>query len=224
MPLTTPPVWTQAFDDLTEVRDPAGLAILHAAREIDVPQGTVVFRSGDECQSYLLVLAGSIRVQQTAANGREIVLYRVQEGDSCVLTTSCLLGRTHYCAEGVTETPVHAIAIPVERFNEGLEQSPAFRRFVFHSFGRRISDLMLLIEDVAFGRLDARLAERLLALVGDAASLDRTHQELATELGSAREVVSRALKDFERRGWVQLHRGRVEIVDRRALQTLAEEV
>ncbi len=161
-----------------------------------------------------------MRVQQTGTNGREIVLYRVQRGESCVLTTSCLLAHAHYAAQGVSETPVHAVAIPAARFHEGLNRSEGFRNFVFQGYGQRLADLMLLVEEVAFDRLEARLARRLLALASGRRTLDLTHQALAVEIGSAREVVSRQLKDFERHGWVRLARGHIEILDHEALAAL----
>lgn len=217
MSIASTPLWTRSFPGLSGVGDPAGLAVLNEGHEMTVSAGTVVFRPGSDCTSYLLVTAGSVRVQQTAPNGREIVLYRVQSGDSCILTTACLLGHVRYCAEGIAETDVRAVAIPVARFNEGIERSPGFRSFVFASFGRRLADLMHLVEEVAFVRIDTRLAQRLLELAGNGDEIELTHQELAVELGTAREVVSRALKDFERRGLVRLARGHVEIADREGL-------
>lgn len=216
----TLPAWLHRFPLLAAIDDPAGLALLREAREIDLPENVVVFHPHDECANYLLVLEGSVRVQQITPNGREIVLYRVQAGDSCILTTSCLLGNTRYCAEGVTETPVHAIAIPVSRFREGVDQSSGFRRFVFASFGRRLADLMQVVENVAFERIDTRLARRLLELAGDSGTLNLTHQDLAVELGTAREVISRMLKDFEHKGLVRLARGSIEIADREGLTAI----
>jgi CRP/FNR family transcriptional regulator, anaerobic regulatory protein len=217
------PDWTRYFPSLAQVDDPAGLAVLGDARPIQAPEGAVVFRPGSVCEHYLLVVEGSVRVQRTSSSGREIVLYRVQTGESCVLTTSCLLGGSRYSAEGICETGVEGIAIPSPRFMEGIEHSPGFRRFVFQGYGQRIAELMTLIDEVAFGRLNARLAHRLLELAHGADALQCTHQDLAVELGSAREVVSRALKDFERQGWVHLARGHIDLLDRDALRALAEE-
>lgn len=216
------PSWLERFPNLQAVTDPVGRGVLAAAQELTVPAGTTVFHVGDACRHYLLVLDGSVRVQQVAHNGREIVLYRVQEGESCVLTTSCLLGHDRYVAEGVTETEVRAVAIPAGRFLEGIESSPGFRRFVFEGYGQRIADLMLLIEDIVFGRVDVRLAKRLLSLADAEGVVRLTHQALAAEIGSAREVVSRQLKEFERRELIALGRGAIELRDRAALGRLAE--
>ena len=168
----------------------------------------------------MLVLEGSIRVQMVSESGREIVLYRVETGQSCILTTSCLMAHKSYMAEAVTETTVRAVSIPMEFFQEALAESQPFREFVFASYGERIADLIMLVDAVAFGRMDARLAECLLKKAALQGWIDITHQELATELGTAREVISRLLKEFERSGRVNLHRGRVEIVDMGALEKI----
>ena len=195
--------------------------LISKAQEVTLPPGTSVFHSGDACRSYLFVLGGSVRVAKIAENGREIVLYRVVRGETCLLTTSCLIARERYPAEGITETEVRAVALPDDSFYEALALSAEFRAFVFAAFGARLTDLMLLIEAISFGRGDARLARRLLESVTDSGEVVATHQELAAELGTAREVVSRFLKEFERRGYVRLARGRVVIADRAALEVLA---
>lgn len=216
--MTSAPHWWSRFPGLAALDDPAWMELRSAARVVTLPAGAIAFRAGDTCENYLLVLDGSVRVQKLAENGREITLYRLEGGDACVLTTSCLLARERYPAEGVAETDVTAAAIPTAVFFRALDQSPGFRRFVFTAYGERLSDLILLVEEVAFGRIDGRLAARLLELAGEADALEVTHQALAAELGTAREVVSRQLKDFERHGFIRLLRGRIEILDRKALQ------
>lgn len=215
--------WLEQFPQLAAINDPAWPEIVAASRVVRLPPATPVFRQGDACQNYMLVLEGSVRVQKTAENGREITLYRVESGESCVLTTSCLMAGEHYPAEGITETEVSAVVIPWDRFEFGLAACPGFRRFVFSNYGRRLGSLIVLVEEIAFRRIDARLAQNLYQRSGDKQQLECTHQTLAAELGTAREVVSRQLKDFERRGWIQLHRGRIHILDPIALHTLATE-
>jgi CRP/FNR family transcriptional regulator len=205
--------WLTHFPLLSSIHDSAGLHALNAAQLVTVPQGTVVFRIGDQCENYLLVINGTVRVQQLAASGREIVLYRVHAGESCVLTTSCLMASNQYPAQGITETEVEAVMIPATSFHEALTRSEGFRRFVLEGYGQRITDLLMVIEDLAFRRLDSRLAERLIKLSDDTGQLSTTHQSLAVELGSAREVVSRQLKEFERKGWIQLGRGTIQVLD-----------
>lgn len=210
------------FPALEAITDRSVRELLAAAHTVQVPSGTSLFRDGGPCEAYLLVQEGTVRVQKIAANGREIVLYRVGPGETCILTTSCLLARRDYPATGVAETDVRGVAIPAGAFRKALATSGPFREFVFAEYGRRIADLIVLVEEVAFGRLDVRLAQRLLAHGnGPERSVRTTHQDLAAELGTAREVVSRQLKEFERRGWVGLHRGRIELIDRPSLQELA---
>jgi len=216
------PGWLDHFPALAALDDPAWHEVLTASRTMTVPAGTTVFHEGAECTVYMLVLHGSVRVQKTAENGREITLYRVENGQSCVLTTSCLLAGDRYPAEGVTETEVEAVTIPVAAFQQGLDGSPGFRRFVFEAYGRRISNLVVLVEALAFGRLDSRLADLLLRR-GSTGVVQATHHAMAAELGTAREVISRQLKEFERKDWVRLERGRVTLLDSAALQDLTEQ-
>jgi len=213
--------WWSAFPALKDIQDTKWRALMSKVHEVGIPTGASVFRAGDPCRNFLFVLDGSVRVEKLAENGREIVLYRVGRGETCLLTTSCLIARERYPAEGVTETEVRAVALPHELFQEALAISPEFRAFVFASFGARFTDLIALIEAISFGRGDARLARRLLESGADTDDVAATHQELAAELGTAREVVSRLLKDFERRGLVRLTRGRIEITDREGLKSLA---
>ncbi len=213
--------WIETFPDLAAL-PPGDRALLsERAQRMRLPPGTTVFAPGHRAESFLLLIDGTVRVQQTAASGREIVLYRVIGGETCIMTTACLLSDELYSAEGVTETEVDAVAIPKEAFEEAIARSAGFRRLVFSEYSHRISDVMHVVEEVAFGRLDKRLAQRLLALARGGDMLETTHQDLATELGTAREVVGRQLKELERRGWVRVARGRIEIADRAGLEALA---
>lgn len=215
--------WIGKFPALAALDADSRRTLQARAAAVELPAGVTVFRGGDECQNYLLVLEGSVRVQMTAKSGREIVLYRVDAGETCVLTTACLLSHQAYSAEAITETPVRAVAIPASVFNDLLSKSPALRGFVFEAFGTRISDLMLLVEEVAFGRLDIRLARLLRERADAGGNLDMTHQALAVELGTAREVVSRQLKEFERKGAISIARGHISVLRRDILDTYAEE-
>ena len=180
---------------------------------VRLPAGQTVFHRGDVCRNYLVVVDGCVRVQTLSPGGREVVLYRVGAGQSCVITTSCLISQESYPAEGVTETETGALIIPQTTFNEMLGRSAAFRRFVFAGQGQRLSDLIQRVEEVAFGRIDARLARHLIDRCGNRpGTVTATHQQLASELGTAREVISRQLKVFEKRGWIIVRRGEVEIL------------
>lgn len=211
----------QAFPKLAALDPDSRRALDSAARVASIPAGTVLFQDGTECSNYVLVMQGAIRVQKVAENGREIVLYRVERGQSCVLTTNCLIAREDYAAEGIAETEVRALVVPAATFRTLLGQSGIFRDFVFSAYAARISDLLMLIEEVAFGRIDVRLSAWLRQHADAGGTVAATHQDIAVELGTAREVVSRQLKDFERRGWVELHRGRVQLRDRQGLAGLS---
>ncbi|TQV80896.1 Crp/Fnr family transcriptional regulator [Denitrobaculum tricleocarpae] len=214
--------WIERFPELAALPPQDRAFLTERAAKVALPAGTTVFAPGVAAESFLLILAGTVRVQQVSPGGREIVLYRVTGGETCIMTTSCLLADENYAADGVTETDVEAVAIPKAAFEEAIAQSPGFRRLVFTDYSRRISDLMHVVEEVAFERLDKRLAQRLLARADNSTVVRVTHQDLATDLGSAREVVGRLLKELERRGWVALSRGAIELRNPDQIKALAE--
>ena len=182
---------------------------------IEVPDGTCLFQPGDEGRAFLIVVSGVVRVEQTNSAGRTIVLYRVRAGDSCVLTTTCLLSARPYSGYGYAEGVVTAVAIDAERFRRLLAQDAGFQELVFRGFAQRVGELTDVIDELLLHRTDLRLARWLSRQ--DAAVLHRTQQDIAQELGTAREVVSRTLKSFERSGWIALERGAIQIRDARAL-------
>lgn len=190
---------------------------------VTLAAGHRVYGPGQSPQNFLLLLEGAIRVQQVSESGREIVLYRLAAGESCALTTSCLLGDEDYAAEAITETPVRAVVMPRATFDDMVARSPVFRRFVFATFSTRFTDLFRLIDQVAFGSLDIRLAQKLLELSHGTQTVAATQQQLASELGTAREVVSRLLSEFHRRGWIATTRGSLALLDRKAIERLSRE-
>ena len=214
--------WLQRFQGLDSLAAPIKARLTHDSKIVAVPQGTVIFGPGKAPENMLLLLDGVVRVHQTSESGREIVLYRVAAGESCVLTTACLLAYEDYQAEGVAETDVTAVAIPRRVFDLLIADSEAFRRFVFSAYSRRITNLFTIIEEVAFQRMDIRLAQKLLAMADEAGQIKATHQIMAAELGTAREVVSRLLQEFQRRGEVEIGRGEIRIRKPDALKALAE--
>ena len=198
---------------------PPGLRaqLLEQAQALTVAAGTVLFDEHQPCQGFPFVLAGGIRVLKSATNGRALPLYRVLPGESCIITSSCLLGHADYNARGIAESDTTLVLLLRALFDELLDQR-AFRDFVFHLFSERLADLMQLIEEVAFRKLDQRLAGLLL---GKGRLLHATHQQLADELGSVREMVSRLLKGFADQGLVKLGREQVEILDPAGLRRIA---
>lgn len=214
--------WITTFKGLSRL--PADIrAELEAGSQIvSVPAGTEIFAPGETADNLWLLLDGTVKVQQKSETGREVFLYRVHAGESCVLTTACMLAFEDYSAEGTAETEVKAVAIPRKTFDELVSKSPVFREFVFTAYSRRITDLFTLIDDIVFQRMDVRLASRLLELADSEGAVHATHAVLGTELGTAREVISRTLSEFHRRGWIEQSRGEVRLTGREGLERLVK--
>jgi CRP/FNR family transcriptional regulator, anaerobic regulatory protein len=213
--------WTANFPGLKKLEPEIAKLLIETSKVVDLPAGTRIFGPGQSPESYLLLLDGTVRVQQVSETGREIVLYRISAGESCALTTACLMGYEEYQAEGVAETNVEAVAIPRATFDELIARSAVFRRFVFTAFSINVTTLFRIIDEVAFSRIDVRLAQRLLQLADSKGRIELTHQQLAAELGSAREVIGRQLHEFQRRGWVTTSRGSIDLVKPEGLRQLA---
>lgn len=200
---------------------PARLDEVLAASDVrSVPAGGVMFEPNLPCTGFPLVLEGSVRVAKLAPTGREIVLYRVAPGEGCILAGSCLLGHNDYAATAVAEGDVTVLVIPPALFQDLILHHEPFRRFVFDMYGARLAEVMELLEEVAFRRLDTRLAQ---LLIQRGPVINATHQALADDLGSVRVFVSRLLRNFEQRGWVKLERERVSVVDLKALAAFARQ-
>ncbi len=186
-----------------------------------VPAGTQMFGERQPCSGFPLVLAGRIRVVQRYPNGREMQLYRVSPGESCVLSSSCLLGRTQYPATGTAESDVELAVIPPDDFRALVVEDSSFREYVFSLFGERLASLLALVEAITYQKLDQRLAALLVRRDRDESTIHATHQAIADELGSVREIVTRLLRSFEDRGYVELGRERIRVLDAKALAELA---
>jgi CRP/FNR family transcriptional regulator, anaerobic regulatory protein len=182
-----------------------------------VPGGAVLFDEGAPCRGFPLVIEGAVRVARGAPHGRSLELYRVLPGEICIVSSACLFGQTSLTAHGVSLQPSRLLLLPADLVLRWCAHEP-FRRFVFGQFASRMADLIMLAEAIAFQRLDQRLAG---ALLGRGATLHVTHQQLADELGTVREIVTRLLKRFEQSGWVELGRERVQLCDPVALRKLA---
>ena len=203
---------TSLFPDLA--CDDEGLKrILDRSTTVLVEPGQTIFEVGSECRQFLMILEGSVKVELISLNGRSVTLYRIHPGGTCVLTTSCLLGNDDYPAVAVSERNVTALAISKQDFEHGLAASPKFRRWVFASFAERLAAVIRRMERVTLAPVDMRLAEEILRRAEGRNSICVTHEALADEIGSAREVVSRRLKAMQSSGLVELRRGIVHIVD-----------
>jgi CRP/FNR family transcriptional regulator len=182
----------------------------------------MIFQPGSQCGNYYLLIDGTIRVFVMTSSGREVLLYRVSQGQGCVITTSCLLGEDPYNVYGITDDPVRAFAIPSMLFHETLNHSEAFRNFVFRGFAHRLSRVLSRLEDLVEGDIDQMLAEALISQ-HQKNKVTLTHQKLAEHIGTAREVISRHLKHLENKGWIELSRGSIRLLDINALTEQARQ-
>jgi CRP/FNR family transcriptional regulator len=207
---------TILYPALAQVQPPLD-ALGPAGQPMQVPTGTVLFSENAPCQGFPLVLEGEIKVSRTSEDGRTLELYRVVPGELCLVSSACLFRTQPLSAYGVTTKPSTLILIPPHIFQAWLD-TPAFRNEVLGLFAERMADLTTLIDAVAFQKLDRRLAA---ALLGRGQHLAISHQALADELGTVREIVTRLLRRFEREGWVTLGRENIEIVNGAALRAMA---
>ena len=215
---------THRFPSLHDMAPDERADFVAAAHAVGLDAGSTVFDPGAQCQDFLWLTDGSVRVIAGDGGAREILLYRVEPGELCVFTTTCALGRTVYPAEGRTEEPTRAVALPVGRFEDLVQRSSALRALIFASLSTRLHEVMALVESVTFRRLEQRVAAWLLERSGarGGTPLALSHQEIAAELGSTREPVSRVLSALERDGLIELGRRRIAVSDPAGLRTRAE--
>jgi len=216
----------EKFAFFKEVSSSLQSEISAAALERKFAPATVLYREGDRCEHVALVGWGSVRVFKTDSSGNEITLYHVQDGQPCLVNMlSLFLGRPAM-ANAVVEVSTDAVMIPAAQFRGWSESEARVRSFVFEVMGQRLIDVMMLVEELAFHKTDHRLArlilERFLNHGRPLRVLETTHDELARELGTAREVVSRLLKELERRGAIAVGRGHIELLNERILQRMLE--
>ncbi len=197
-------------------------AFAAAAQPVKLPAGAQVFWPGDRCGQIVFVATGSVRIYQLSEEGRELTLYRIGESESCLLTASCILGDVPFPAQAVVESDAQGWAVSAATFRRWIDESAWWRSYVFGLFGERLAAVLVKLEAVSFRRIDARLAELLLRLADDEGVVSATHQQLADELGTAREVVSRTLSGWSTEGRVQLGRGRVTVANPEVFQRLCD--
>lgn len=186
-----------------------------------IPAGKDVFLEGDRAEAIALLLSGAVRVYKIGETGREITLYRFGEGESCILTANAILNQQTFPAIATVEQDAEAVMIPSATFREWVQRYELWRSFVFDLLSQRLAAVMALVDEVAFRRMDARLAAFLVERSLRQRPLRITHQEIAAELGSSREVISRLLADFASRGLVQTERGAIELLDSDGLISLS---
>ncbi|NVK33158.1 MAG: Crp/Fnr family transcriptional regulator [Rhodobacteraceae bacterium] len=203
---------------LSDLPDPERQRIASAVRQIELPAKTTIFSPGAPCEGWVIVERGSVKVTMTSESGRDILLYRVRDGESCVMTTSSLFSNEPYAVSGTTEVATTALMMPSRYAHEAIAQSETFRQFIFRGFGQRMIELLHTMEGAVFQRLDSRIASLLLERAGQQSDIAITQSEIASELGSAREVICRLLARMSDDGLLQTRRGAIQILDRPALQ------
>lgn len=191
-----------------------------AAKPVQLPSAGVFYREGDAAEQFALVGTGDVRVLKISETGREITLYHVRDGQICLVNMLCVLLGRPAMATAIAEETTEAVIVPAATFRTWVNREEAVRRFIFETMALRMLDVMTLVEEVAFRRMDDRVAALLLERFASsgAATLATSHEEIAAELGTAREVVSRVLKNFERLGAIGLGRREIELRDAAALR------
>ncbi len=188
-------------------------ALIDSGYQRSIPRDARVYAEGDACSAIAFILSGEIRVYKVGETGREITLYEIGPGETCILNASCILAHTSYPANAVAISDVNVLLVPSAEFRSLVMNHEGMRDFVFTLLSRRLATVMELVEEVAFGRMDQRLMDYLIEKSKNSA-LETTHQKIANDLGTSREVVSRLLKDFERKKQVKLSRNSIALLKR----------
>jgi len=183
-----------------------------------IPAGQDVFIEGDKVDAIALLISGEVRVYKIGETGREITLYRFGNGQSCILTANAILSRKNFPAVATVEKEAEAVMIPADSFREWVRRHDLWREFVYDLLSERLSSVMEIVEEVAFRRMDARVASFLMGRARGSDPIRITHQEIAAELGSSREVISRILEDFSASGMITVSRGAITILEPESLQ------
>jgi CRP/FNR family transcriptional regulator len=190
-----------------------------SAYYVRIPAEREIFVEGDQVDGIALLMSGLVRVLKISETGREITLYRFGEGESCVITANAILNVQDFPAIAVVEREAEAVMIPADTFSDWVDRYDPWRKFVFNLNSQRLINVMEIVDQVAFQRMDRRIASLLLERSQIRNPVAITHQEIANELGSSREVVSRLLEDFSAREMIQLSRGKIKVIDKGKLKT-----
>jgi len=208
------------YMDVLNKPDSDWLTVFQSAEKKHIPAGTCIFRETEQCRNFMWLLEGVVRVYKHSPGGREITLYRVTPGELCVLSLQCLMDGGGFPAVAIAETDLLGLSLSKHEFENAIDESKAFRRYLLKVLTQRLSDVVQLVSDVTFHRLELRLA-CLLGLLfknSSGAALKITHSKLAHELGTTREMISRILKELEHKQCVRLSRGFIHLVSEDALE------
>jgi CRP/FNR family transcriptional regulator len=203
--------FTKIFPGFRDRKDGMLRDLIAVSRQQSVPAGSQIYHEGDACSGIAFVSAGTIRVYKIGQTGREITLYEIGPGETCILNASCILAGQTYPAHAAAVEDTELLLVPAAEFRRMVASHEMMREFVFSLLSRRLSGVMELVEEVAFGRMDERLGDYLIERSADG-RLETTHQRIANDLGTSREVVSRLLKDLERAGKVRLSRNEIMVL------------
>lgn len=212
---------TRSLSFLREADTAARRDFMAAAFLARIPAGRDVFIEGDQVDSIALLLSGVVRVYKIGETGREITLYRFGNGESCILTANVILSRQTFPAIATVEQDAEAVLVPAAAFRDWVNRHELWREFTFRLLSQRLASVIATVEEVAFRRMDTRLAAFLLARSRGSDPIRITHQQIAAELGSSREVISRLLENLEAEGLIRRARGVIEVGDRKGLELLA---
>lgn len=210
------------FTFYREAPPPLRAQIAEAGTFASLPRGTTFYREGETCEQFAVVGRGNIRVFKTAASGREMTLYHVQDGQPCLVNMLCILLGRPAMATAVVEAPTEAVVLNGATFRDWVNKNAVVRSYVFETMAERLVEVMTLAEEIAFEKMDRRVAGLLVQRFSRDRAIAVTHEELAAELGTAREVVSRLLKDFEGMGAIAMARGRLELRNASLLRDFAD--
>jgi CRP/FNR family transcriptional regulator len=212
---------TQALPVLNQAEIDLARAIQSDGVFRRIPAGADVFVEGDRTESIAFLLSGVVRVYKVSETGREITLYRFGLGQSCILTANAILSRQSFPAIATVEEEAEAVLIPAESFRDWVRRYDLWREFVFDLFSQRLQAVMTIVDEVAFQRMDRRVAAFLLEQAQAGNPIEITHREIAAEVGSSREVISRLLEDFSSQGMLATARGSIEVLDYQALEAVS---
>lgn len=185
--------------------------------------GEFICMEGDICNQLPILISGNARVYKIGANGREITLYHLDQGDSCIITASCIISQKLFPAFAIAETELEALIIPANSLREWVEHNVIWQEYIFGLLSQRLANVIEIVEEVAFGRLDCRIADYLINHIDRISqTIKITHEAIAQELGSSREVVSRILKAWEKQKLVSLSRGKIELINWSELEKIVQ--
>jgi len=210
--------------DILNAHEPNWSSILKSSQKKYIPAGTVIYREAEDCSNFMWLLEGTVRVFKHSPEGREVTLYRVSPGELCVLSLQCLMGGEGFPAVAIAETDLHGLLLSKQEFDDAIDHSREFRRHLLQVLSHRLGDVIQLVSDVTFHRLELRLCCLLGQLFkhSNGVPLQITHSKLAHELGTTREMISRILKELERKEYIQLARGEIHLLSQDALEWFAK--